>query len=66
MGQHLWQVLPLGPTGYGDSPYQSLSTFAGNPLLISFDLLIEDGLLSSGAPERLSSVPERHGGLRAA
>src|SRR5258708_39337462 len=44
-GQRWWQVLPLGPTGYGDSPYQSLSSFAGNPLLISPDWLIEDGLL---------------------
>src|SRR5437870_12449274 len=40
-----WQALPLGPTGYGDSPYQSLSSFAGHPLLISPDWLIEDGLL---------------------
>jgi 4-alpha-glucanotransferase len=45
-GQGIWQVLPLGPTGYGDSPYQSLSAFAGNPLLISLDRLIEDGLLT--------------------
>jgi 4-alpha-glucanotransferase len=45
-GQRLWQVLPLGPTGYGDSPYQSFSAFAGNPLLISLDALIEDGLLA--------------------
>jgi 4-alpha-glucanotransferase len=45
--QQLWQVLPLGPTGYGDSPYQSLSSFAGNPLLISPDRLLEDGLLDS-------------------
>lgn len=44
-GQRLWQVLPLGPTGYGDSPYQSFSAFAGNPLLISLDMLIEHGLL---------------------
>jgi 4-alpha-glucanotransferase len=44
-GQRWWQALPLGPTGYGDSPYQSLSSFAGNPLLISPDWLIEDGLL---------------------
>src|SRR6058998_3584366 len=43
--QRWWQALPLGPTGYGDSPYQSLSSFAGNPLLISPDWLIEDGLL---------------------
>lgn len=44
-GQTLWQVFPLGPTGYGDSPYQCFSAFAGNPLLISPDLLIEDDLL---------------------
>ena len=46
-GQHLWQVLPLGPTGYGDSPYQCFSAFAGNTLLISPDRLIEDGLLTA-------------------
>lgn len=45
-GQKCWQVLPLGPTGYGDSPYQSFSAFAGNPYLISPDLLKEEGLLS--------------------
>src|SRR5690349_16030581 len=44
-GQRIWQVLPLGPTGYGDSPYQSFSAFAGNPLLIALDDLVEDGLL---------------------
>src|SRR5262245_49494038 len=44
-GQSWWQALPLGPTGYGDSPYQSLSSFAGNVLLISPDWLIEDGLV---------------------
>src|SRR5713101_1201622 len=44
-GQSWWQTLPLGPTGYGNSPYQALSSFAGNGLLISPDLLIEDGLL---------------------
>ena len=41
--QKLWQLLPLGPTGYGDSPYASFSTFAGNPLLIDFELLVESG-----------------------
>jgi 4-alpha-glucanotransferase len=46
--QGWWQALPLGPTGYGDSPYQALSSFAGNPLLISPDWLIEDGLLRAG------------------
>jgi len=44
--QSWWQVLPLGPTGYGDSPYQSFSTFAGNLNLLSPDLLIRDGLIS--------------------
>lgn len=45
-GQSLWQVLPLGPTGYGDSPYQCFSAFAGNPLLISPEMLSRDGLLT--------------------
>lgn len=52
-GQSLWQILPLGPTGYGDSPYQSFSTFAGNPYYISLDFLIDEGLLTS---EECSSV----------
>jgi 4-alpha-glucanotransferase len=43
--QSWWQALPLGPTGYGNSPYQSVSSFAGNGLLISPDWLVEDGLL---------------------
>ena len=47
-GCRIWQVLPLGPTGYGDSPYQSFSAFAGNPLLISPEALVEDGLLTRG------------------
>jgi len=45
-GQKLWQVFPLGPTGYGDSPYQCFSAFAGNPLIISPEKLKEDGFLS--------------------
>ncbi len=45
-GQRLWQVLPLGPTGYGDSPYQCFSAFAGNTLLISLERLLEDRLLA--------------------
>ncbi|MCL1787904.1 MAG: 4-alpha-glucanotransferase [Defluviitaleaceae bacterium] len=53
-GQKLWQVLPLGPTGFGDSPYQSFSSFAGNHYLISFDSLKDQGLLTvadlAGAP----------------
>ncbi len=46
-GQKLWQVLPLGPTGYGDSPYQCFSAFAGNPNLVSPERLLEDGLLTA-------------------
>jgi len=53
-GQQLWQVMPLGPTGYGDSPYQGFSAFAGNPLLISLDQLLDEGLL---APEDLADLP---------
>lgn len=52
-GQSLWQILPLGPTGYGDSPYQSFSTFAGSPYYISLDALIEEGMLTE---EECSSV----------
>ena len=47
-GQSWWQVLPLGPTGYGDSPYQSLSTFAGNINLVSPELLVDEDLALSG------------------
>ena len=45
-GQQYWQILPLGPTGYGDSPYQSFSAFAGNPYLIDLEDLIQKGLLT--------------------
>lgn len=45
-GQRVWQVLPLGPTGYGESPYQLFSAFAGNPLMISIDVLVERGWLT--------------------
>lgn len=45
-GQKYWQVLPIGPTGYGDSPYQPFSSFAGNPLLIDLDELVELGLIT--------------------
>ena len=43
-GQSYWQILPLTPTSYGDSPYQSCSTFAGNHYLIDLDMLVEEGL----------------------
>ncbi len=47
-GQTVWQILPVGPTGYADSPYQSCSAFAGNPYLIDLDTLAEQGLLEPG------------------
>jgi len=52
-GQEYWQILPLGPTGFGDSPYQTDSAFAGNPYLIDLDTLAEDGLLTK---EEICSV----------
>jgi 4-alpha-glucanotransferase len=57
--QQLWQVLPLGPTGYGDSPYQSFSSFAGNPMLVSPDLLMQEGLLSPDDLLGAASFPDR-------
>jgi 4-alpha-glucanotransferase len=54
-GMSIWQVLPLGPTGYGDSPYQSFSSFAGNPLLIDLQVLLQQGYLSA---EDLQAAPE--------
>ncbi|MCG3160288.1 MAG: 4-alpha-glucanotransferase [Acidobacteria bacterium] len=56
-GQSLWQVLPLGPTGYGDSPYQCFSAFAGNPLLINLESLVEDGLLDQNDIENAPEFP---------
>ena len=50
-GQSYWQILPLNPTGYGDSPYQSFSACAGNPYLIDLDMLAEDGLLLPQEPK---------------
>src|SRR5215813_14919445 len=59
-GQKLWQVLPLGPTGYGNSPYACYSAFAGNPLLISPDRLFRDGLLDKHYLENSSPGPSDH------
>ena len=53
-GQSYWQILPIGPTGYGDSPYQSFSTFAGNPYLIDLDRLIRQSWLT---PAEVSAFP---------
>ena len=52
--QGLWQILPLGPTGYGDSPYQSFSTFAGNPYFIDLEALIEKGWLKKEDCEKVN------------
>ncbi len=57
-GQKIWQVLPLGPTGYGDSPYQCFSAFAGNPLLVDLDELAEEGLLSRKALADAPAFPQ--------
>ncbi len=62
-GQGLWQMLPLGPTGYGESPYQCTSAFAGNPLLISPDLLLEAGWVGTDdlkAPESSGDQVDFH------
>jgi 4-alpha-glucanotransferase len=57
-GQRWWQILPLGPTAFGNSPYQSYSSFAGNPLLISPELLQEEGLLSASDSSEIPRFPE--------
>ena len=71
-GQTIWQILPVGPTGFADSPYQSCSAFAGNPYFIDLDLLAADGLLtkrttrtSTGAamPPRSITAPSTRNGL---
>src|ERR1700728_1114076 len=58
--QRRWQVLPLGPTGYGNSPYAALSAFAGNPLLLSLELLSDRGWIDG---ERLADLPGRTGNV---
>jgi 4-alpha-glucanotransferase len=59
-GQHLWQMLPLGPVGYRSSPYQSVSAFAGNPLLIAPSRLFDQGLLDKSDLETVPNFPEDH------
>src|ERR1700689_410990 len=59
--QRLWQVLPLSPTGYGNSPYAALSAFAGNPLLISLEKLVEAGWI---AGDRIAGLPGHSGNVR--
>ena len=50
-GQGFWQILPLGPTGFGDSPYQAFSAFAGNPYFIDLEQLVQEGLLAENECE---------------
>ncbi|NOT33425.1 MAG: 4-alpha-glucanotransferase [Candidatus Eisenbacteria bacterium] len=59
-GLSLWQVLPLGPTGFGDSPYQCFSAFGGNPLLVSPERLREDGLLTAADLDSTPAFPLSH------
>lgn len=59
-GQTLWQVLPLGPTGFGDSPYQAFSAFAGQPILISPDKLKEQGLLEQEDLDGYPNLPTKY------
>src|ERR1700755_2879680 len=58
-GLKIWQVLPLGPTGYGESPYQLFSAFAGNPLLLSLDRLVERGWLRKQELENAPAFADR-------
>src|SRR3954468_20704865 len=64
-GQRLWQVMPLGPTGYGNSPYAARSAFAGNPLLLSLDLLRDEGLLDEADTTGGPASPADHVGFGA-
>lgn len=57
-GQAYWQILPLGPTGYGDSPYQSFSTFAGNPYYIDLEALVEEGWITTKDCEECDFVTD--------
>ena len=60
-GQKYWQILPLGPTGYGDSPYQSFSTFAGNPYFIDLEAFVKEGYLEVEAiPDKLSTKVQKN------
>ena len=59
-GFSVWQICPLGPTGYGDSPYQCFSAFAGNPYLIDFQPLLEDGLITDKDFGQLRALPRDH------
>ena len=55
-GLRIWQICPLGPTGYGDSPYQSFSSFAGNPYFIDLEVLSSSGFINSDELNKLSAL----------
>jgi 4-alpha-glucanotransferase len=59
-GQKIWQVLPVSPTGYGDSPYQCFSAFAGNPLFVDLSALREQGVLSGQDLANAPNFPDEH------
>ena len=59
MEQRIWQILPIGPTGFGDSPYQCLSSFAGNPMVISLEDLWYDGLIDRNVLADFPAMNER-------
>ncbi len=59
-GMHVWQICPLGPTGYGDSPYQCFSAFAGNPYFIDLDPLVFEGLIHADECDALRALPREH------
>ena len=63
-GQKVWQIMPIGPTSYGDSPYQGVSAFAFNPYFIDLELLVSDGLLEeSELPEKRRCTKADYGDL---
>ena len=62
-GQRYWQILPIGPTGYGDSPYQSFSAFAANPYFIDLDALEQRGLLTHDEIARFDFGPDAPEGI---
>ena len=59
-GIKIWQICPLGPTGYGDSPYQSFSAFAGNPYFIDLSALLDEGLITNDEIKRFKCLPHEY------
>ena len=59
-GMSVWQICPLGPTGFGDSPYQCFSAFAGNPYFIDLKPLLNEGLITADEYNQLAGLPREH------